>query len=622
MAIQFLNTLNFNQNEAVSFRLDNQPNDPGTPLGGQLYYENTTAVVKFYDDVNSAWVTLADAANAGVSQLSIAAAGTNAGTINTSLVLSAATGAITLQPMQFGGLAKIGMVPDASATGDDAKFLQGDGTWSVPAGVYKWNLNTSPSGTPGTPEGIGNDDTVIVATNSSPVDISAISTTSGVSTFTVSHAAITTAASATSSTLTQGDTFDVVTVLANDTYGHITDVTTNTFTLPTSVTTVTAQNGVYNTGSATAPVIEVDYTANTNNVIASATSGTISKSHWLLAATDSGATAPTGSVIYGQVSDIPLNSFAVPTGNVTMGTSGGSLFNIVNLKDPIDAQDAATKAYADSLLSSALEFKGTFNPATGEIAPSTGTYLYQLTAGSFDSTLARVAVEVGDLYIASGSGDFYANTATPLTAGDQVFGQTAAAADASVEADWAVVQSDTDVSTYAAIGIGNTNVQASGSVASGYEGSNTTGDATGGSVNVDYSNGTANLSLRLGTASDPGILTVVQGSGIGIAYNASGGRATISSVGNPSGVRLSLGATSGNVTKETVTSTEQSWSIDTNTELGTTAINVTCQVTQASNGATVFPFVTRNGNDLIVSFTLLPSAPANDAYEVLLISVA
>ena len=622
MAIQFLNTLNFNQNEAVSFRLDNQPNDPGTPLGGQLYYENTTAVVKFYDDVNSAWVTLADAANAGVSQLSIANAGVNAGTINTSLVLNAGTGAVTIQPMQFGGLAKIGMVPDASATGDDAKFLQGDGTWSVPAGVYKWNLNTSPSGTPGTPEGIGDNDTVIVATNSSPVDISGISTTSGVSTFTVAHESITTGSSAAASTLTQGDDFDVVTVLNNDGYGHITAVKTTTFTLPTSVTTVTAQNGVYNTGSAAAPVIEVDYGANTNNVVNSATSGTISGSHWLLAATDD-TTTPTGSVIYGQVSDIPLNSFAVPAGNVTMGTSGGSLFNITNLKDPVDAQDAATKAYADSLLSSALEFKGTFDPATGEIAPSTGTYLYQLDgAGAFDSSADRVAVEVGDLYIASGSGNFYANTATPLTSGDQVFGQTAAAANASVEADWAVVQSDTDVSTYAAIGIGNTNVQASGSVASGYEGSNTTGDATGGSVNVDYSNGTANLSLRLGTAASAGILTVVQGSGIGVAYNASGGRVTISSVGNPSGVRLSLGATSGNVTKETVTSTEQSWSIDTDAELGTTAINVTCQVTQASNGATVFPFVTRNGNDLIISFTLLPSAPANDAYEVLLISVA
>jgi len=620
MAIQFLNTLNFNQNEAISFRLDNQPNDPGTPLGGQLYYKNNTGVVKFYDDVNSAWVTLASAANAGVSQLSIAAAGVNGTDIDTSLVLSAATGAITLRPMQFGGSDKIGMVPDASATGDDAKFLKGDGTWSVPAGVYKWNLNTSPSGTPGTPEGIGNNDTVIVATNSSPVDISAISTTSGVSTFTVSHASITTNPTAATSTLTQGGTFDAVTVLSNDGYGHIDDVTTTTFTLPTSVTTVTAQNGVKNTGSAGAPVIEVDYGASSNNVIASATSGTIGKSHWLMAATDN-VTNPTGSVIYGQVSDIPLNSFAVPSGNVTMGTSGSTLYNIINLKDPVDAQDAATKAYADSLLSSALEFKGTFNPATGEIG-STGTYLYQLTAGSFDSTLARVAVEVGDLYIASGSGNFYANTATPLTAGDQVFGQTAAAANASVEANWAVVQSDTDVSTYAAIGIGNTNVQASGSVASGYEGSNVAGDATGGSVNVDYSNGTANLSLRLGTAASAGILTVVQGSGIGVAYNASGGRVTISSVGNPSGARLSLGASSGNVTKETATSTEQSWSIDTDAELGTTAINVTCQVTQVSNGATVFPFVTRNGNDLIISFTLLPSAPANDAYEVLLISVA
>ena len=38
--INFLNTLNFNQNEAVSFRLDVDNNDPSSPspVGGQLYY--------------------------------------------------------------------------------------------------------------------------------------------------------------------------------------------------------------------------------------------------------------------------------------------------------------------------------------------------------------------------------------------------------------------------------------------------------------------------------------------------------------------------------------------------------------------------------------------------------
>ena len=63
------------------------------------------------------------------------------------------------------------------------------------------------------------------------------------------------------------------------------------------------------------------------------------------------------------------------------------------------------------------------------------------------------------------AGDFFGNTATPLTPGDSVIVQTAAAAGASVEGDFIVVQSDTDLATLTTVGIGNVNAGTGISVA-------------------------------------------------------------------------------------------------------------------------------------------------------------
>ena len=139
---------------------------------------------------------------------------------------------------------------------------------------------------------------------------------------------------------------------------------------------------------------------------------------------------------------IPLNDWGIPDGNVAMGTNGGTLYNIIDLKDPVNLQDAATKNYVDTAVTGLLEFKGGFNASTGEITSgsNSGSYLW---GGS------RVAIATGDLYIAAGSasGNFFGNSAYPLTPGDSVYAVTAAAANQSVVTDFAVAQSDTDLAT-------------------------------------------------------------------------------------------------------------------------------------------------------------------------------
>jgi len=115
----------------------------------------------------------------------------------------------------------------------------------------------------------------------------------------------------------------------------------------------------------------------------------------------------------------------------------------------------ATTAFVQSSLTGLLEFKGGFNANTGAI----------VGGGNLTSGGARVAIAVGDYYVVTVAGDFFGNAATPLTPGDSVIVQTAAAAGASVEGDFIVVQSDTDLATLATVGIGNVNAGTGISVA-------------------------------------------------------------------------------------------------------------------------------------------------------------
>ena len=107
------------------------------------------------------------------------------------------------------------------------------------------------------------------------------------------------------------------------------------------------------------------------------------------------------------------------------------------------SEKIATTAFVQASLTGLLEFKGGFNASTGAI----------VGGGNLTSGGSRVAVAVGDYYVVTVAGDFFGNAATPLTPGDSVIVQTAAAAGASVEGDFIVVQSDTDLATNSTVGL-------------------------------------------------------------------------------------------------------------------------------------------------------------------------
>ena len=93
MAIQFLNDIDLNQNEAFHLVLENQLNDTaaGTPVDGQLYYDTTNNVPKFGE--NGAWVQFGTGTGSGtVTQVST----TNGAGISASVANSTTTPNITI----------------------------------------------------------------------------------------------------------------------------------------------------------------------------------------------------------------------------------------------------------------------------------------------------------------------------------------------------------------------------------------------------------------------------------------------------------------------------------------------------------------------------------------------
>lgn len=166
------------------------------------------------------------------------------------------------------------------------------------------------------------------------------------------------------------------------------------------------------------------------------------------------------------------NNVTVP-GDLTVGGGDISLSGtgrIQGVDTVTDSTDAANKQYVDNAVVGGFTVKGGFNANTGTTAVA-GTDLYTNTA-----------VAVGDYYIVTTAGNFFGNTATPLTPGDSVLAQTAAASGNAQESNFAVIQSDTDLATLTTVGLGNVNEA-------------TTPDLYG--IDLQYSSGTATVGVDI-----------------------------------------------------------------------------------------------------------------------------
>tara|TARA_A100001391_G_scaffold179854_1_gene145010 strand:+ start:1484 stop:3607 length:2124 start_codon:yes stop_codon:yes gene_type:complete len=483
MAIEFLNSVDFNQNQLIAPVIENLGTEPGSPEEGQMYYNNTGGSTDMYfwngsafvsmtggmsnwilrDDTGSASdVTISDgvfvtfAAQTGALGTSLSGAGTTANPYK--MTITSPNTEYSVATSSALGLVKLGSDTEQSTAGNTVT--------STASRSYKIQLNSSNQMLVNVPWTDTNTEYSMMT--SSVLGLGKLFSDTQQDTAANS---VTSTASRTYGIQANSSDQLVVNVPWTDTnteYSAATSSTLGLMKLFSDTQQDTAANAVTSTASRTygiqfnsddQAVVNVPWSdTNTQNTYvldkaAGSTDLILSKNgstqDTITFSGTSNEVTVTGTsedaYVFGLPDDVTI------TGELTVSGTGQSSFGgqVTVPATPSASTDAASKGYVDGLVSGGLTFKGTFRADTGEILSGTndGSYLYQLTGTAFDPSAARVAVAVGDYYVvANTGGNFYGDggtgTCSPTTfldVGDAVIGVEAAAVNTSICADWSLV---------------------------------------------------------------------------------------------------------------------------------------------------------------------------------------
>ena len=320
------------------------------------------------------------------------------------------------------------------SSGASERYLTKSNVWaeiSTIPGTYTFDVD----GDFGTTQTIVSGDTLTIGGDG--VKIS--TTVSSTDILTISHELQSQTNSTSTASPAAGATFTVIDSVTVDTTGHIGGKNLKTITLPAAPTVGDGQ-------------------------INGATSGLGISGSMSATANQSGDTTFT----------VASNATTAATASTLMYRDSSGYSNVITPASGDSTTKIATTAFVQAAVTGLLEFKGGFNATSGELDDGSGNDLY-----------TDVVIQVGDYYVVTTAGNFFGNTATPLTVGDSVIAQNAVPAPgttAPVEGDFIVVQSDTDLATSTTVGIGNVKKSTV---------------ATLDGISVTYSAGTASVGLDI-----------------------------------------------------------------------------------------------------------------------------
>ena len=446
MAVNFLNNLDLNGNQLLNARLQVLASDPGTAVSGDIIYNSTSNLFKFYNGTAwvdpsagtyTGWTITGDSGStanvtSGAAVVFVGGSGitttSNGFNITTDLNEATATarGGIEL----FSNTDQSVAANTVSATASRTYGLQlnssGQGVVNVPwtdtSGMTSWNANIFGGGSGPFTIGQGGNLTLKPGPNME-IDLAGSNDTANY-TFDVADSGVT-AASYTNASIT----VNAKGIITSASSGSDTNTT---YTLPTSLPA-----------------------ANTGSITLTGSDGSTDSVNFAGTTNEVQVTQPTSGVLaIGLPDNVTLaGDLTVSGGDITLGGTG----RISGVDTVTDATDAVNKSYVDNAVVGNLVFQGGYDAANNtpdlDVSPS----------GS---------IKKGWSYVVTAAGSFFTET---VEVGDFLIAQQDAPTGL---ANWVTVQNNVGLATASTVGIGN--VAANTSAA-------TTGMA------VAYSAGTASI---------------------------------------------------------------------------------------------------------------------------------
>ena len=390
MAIQYLNTVDLNQNQLNQAVIQNVATDPATGVVGQIIFNTSADTLKQYvaDTQNPpvpasptpGWIEVG--ATSAVESID-----TTNGTFINLTPTSKTTGNVVV-------------TADLSATGtaSNTTFLRGDNSWAVVDNYVSWTLD----GDSGTPESVSSGQTVDIAGGLKiTTDIAANRTLN------IVHDLQTQTDTTSTGSPSYGGTFTTVDSVTRDTTGHVTGINVKTITLPSTDDTTYDLTSKTNASSG-ADIDLTDSDGNVDTVTLIGTSGEI----------DVAQSAVAGTIVISQPEDVTIGNDLQVDNNATVDGSltvvgTGDFTGEVTVPTATAGTSAPNLAQVELLVAGVGVFKGGYNASTDPGVP--------VISGA-----SNIALDQGDYYVVTNDGDItFSDTTVSVEVGDFIFAAAA-----------------------------------------------------------------------------------------------------------------------------------------------------------------------------------------------------